>query len=176
MEDNLEFTSSVTSSVLPSELVEQPSELVERTNELAAINLDLPSESRLPSKSLQPLISKIDKLLSLRIKNELRVLELIDGSLVSDDGMTISDKAVALHKSSKDSISELVKVKMTLEGLSTENKSVTHRFDTNGLLEALREARGGRVARGGAGDGLRGRASGAGLGDGHRRGMGAGDD
>lgn len=116
------------------------SELVEKTDELIVLNPNL------PPNTLKPLINKIDKLLFLRLKNELRILELIDTGLIHDDG-TVSDKAVALHKSSKDSISELVKVKLNLEGIATETSSVVHRFDVNGLLEALREARGGRVAR-----------------------------
>lgn len=131
---------------LSSESTIHSSELVESTGELAALSSCLPSSQQVTSKSLQPLINKIDKLLSLRIKNEIRVLEAIDSGFLHDDG-TVSDKAVSLHKSSKDSISELVKVKLNLEGIATEYKSVVHRFDVNGLLEALRAARGGRVAR-----------------------------
>ena len=92
-------------------------------------------------KSFQEkLIAEIDELLKLRINNEKRILALIDEGLIRDDGI-VSDIALNMHKSSKDSITELIKVKMNLEGVATENKSVVHRFDVNGLITALRAAR-----------------------------------
>lgn len=74
-------------------------------------------EENLDGLSLQ---KRIEKILDARIELELRILKLIDGGLVGDDNV-ISDQAVALHKASKDSISELIKVYRLLCDLSTEN-------------------------------------------------------
>lgn len=123
-----------------------PSELVESTNELVALNPRLPTNKQISSKSLQPLINKIDKLLDKYIANELMFADFVKGGAVGNDGL-ISDTAIAVHRARKDSIAELIKVKMNLEGIATEHKSVVHRFDVNGLLEALREARDGKTFR-----------------------------
>lgn len=74
-------------------------------------------EDNLDGLSLQ---KRMEKILDLRIKLEIRMLKLIDDGLLHDDG-TVSDKAVALHKAAKDSISELVKVHRLLCDLSTDN-------------------------------------------------------
>lgn len=73
------------------------------------------------------LIEKINKLLDLRIRNEVRVLNLIDDGLIfinKDGEEKISDMALVMHKASKDSISELVKIRELLNGLPTERVSV----------------------------------------------------
>lgn len=90
-------------------------------------------EDNLDGLSLQ---KRMEKILDLRIKLEVRMLKLIDGGLLHDDG-TISDKAVALHKSAKDSISELIKVYRLLCDLSTENINIT--VEEQAELKRLRQ-------------------------------------
>lgn len=126
----------------------EPSELIEATDKLInKVPSVIPSKMPVLQGGIKPLINKIDELLRLRIKNELRVLKAIDEGFLINGTEDISPAAMAMHKSAKDSISELVKVKMNLEGIATETKSVVHRFDVNGLLEALRSARVGKVGR-----------------------------
>lgn len=76
----------------------------------------------------KPLQERIEHVLDLRIKNEVRILNLIDECLiyVNDEGEdVVADQALALHKSHKDSLSELVKVFRLLSDLSTENVNVS---------------------------------------------------
>ena len=76
----------------------------------------------------KPLQERIEHVLDLRIKNEVRILNLIDECLiyVNDKGENVvADQALALHKSHKDSLSELVKVFRLLSDLSTENVNVS---------------------------------------------------
>ncbi len=77
-------------------------------------------QDSLDGMSLQ---KRLEKILDLRIKNEVRILKLIDSGLVYvlDGVEVVSDKAVALHKSHKDSLTELIKVHRLLCDLSTEN-------------------------------------------------------
>lgn len=117
-----------------------PSELVEKTSKLVTL------KPHLPSTEINSLVKKINNLLNKSIENELMFAGFVKEGALSEDG-TVSNTAIAVHRSRKDSIAELVKVKMMLEGIATENSTVTHRFDTNGLVEALREARRGRAGR-----------------------------
>lgn len=84
----------------------------------------LKAQSDLNGASLQ---KRLERILDLRIHNEVRILKLIDeGLLYEENGEeVVSDKAIALHKSHKDSICELVKIHRLLSGLSTENMHVS---------------------------------------------------
>ncbi|MEK7140320.1 MAG: hypothetical protein AAB815_00890, partial [Patescibacteria group bacterium] len=75
----------------------------------------------------------------LRIKNEVRILRIIDDGLlrVVDGEVVITDKALALHKSHKDSLSELVKAYRLLSDLSTENINV-YTLEERAELDLLR--------------------------------------
>lgn len=129
---------------MKDEDINVPSELVKNTGELSIL------KPHLPSTKINILVKKIDNLLDEYIDNELMFAKLVkDGAVYKNAAgeNCISDTAIAVHRARKDSVSELVKVKMTLEGIATEHKSVVHRFDVNGLLEALRSARVGKVGR-----------------------------
>lgn len=99
-----------------------------------------------PTSDLKPLIKKINKLLDAYINNELMFASFVETGAVGSDGV-VSDVAIQVHKGRKDSISELVKVKMTLEGMAVERKDVVHTFDVGGLLEAIRGVRASRINR-----------------------------
>ena len=90
--------------------------------------------------------TRIEKILDLRIKNEARILKLIDEGLICiiDERVQVSDKALALHKSHKDSLSELVKTYRLLSDLSTENINLY----TVEEKEELSRLRGGIYGRG----------------------------
>ncbi len=83
--------------------------------------------------------TRIEKILDLRIKNEVRILRIIDDGLlrVVDGEVVITDKALALHKSHKDSLSELVKAYRLLSDLSTENINV-YTLEERAELDLLR--------------------------------------
>src|SRR3990167_3765175 len=65
------------------------------------------------------LIQKIEKILDIRLKNELMITSLLNVG-VKYDQMTV-DSAAGINNKSKDSLSELVKIKQLLEGLPTEH-------------------------------------------------------
>ena len=65
------------------------------------------------------LIQKIEKILDIRLKNELMITSLLNVG-VKYDQMTV-DTAAGINNKSKDSLSELVKIKQLLEGLPTEH-------------------------------------------------------
>lgn len=92
---------------------------------------------------------KIDSILDQRLKNEMVISKwLNDGISNADMEVSESDvKLIELHNRSKDSISDLVKIKQLLGGLPTESKAVIHTIDTNAVLDAVRKVREEKVSR-----------------------------
>ena len=84
--------------------------------------------------------TRMEKILDARIKCEMRILRIIDDGLICiiDGQVVVTDKALALHKSHKDSLSELVKTYRLLSDLSTENINV-YTPEEQLELKALRE-------------------------------------
>jgi len=88
---------------------------------------------------------QIDAILKQRLANELAVAAgLAEG--LSSEALNFHD-VVKMHNGSKDSLSDLVKIKQLLGGLPTESKAVVHTIDTRALLEAVRSVRASRVMR-----------------------------
>ena len=88
---------------------------------------------------------KIDTILAQRLKNEITIAEALHEGLTTDQ-VCFAD-AVKMHNGSKDSLSDLIKIKQLLGGLPTESKSVVHTFDKAALLDVVRAVRQERVAR-----------------------------
>ena len=85
------------------------------------------SEKLSNGKDNTAIIKKINTILDIYISNELMFANFVrDGAVYKDDSGedVISDKAIALHKARKDSISDLVKVKLNLQGIATEGAGV----------------------------------------------------
>ncbi len=89
------------------------------------------------------LMAQVDAILQQRLKNEMMISHYLHEGAQS--GLLPVQEAAKLHNSSKDSISDLVKIKQLLGGLPTETKAVVHTIDTNAVMEAVRMARRGRV-------------------------------
>lgn len=68
------------------------------------------------------LVQKIDHILSLRLENELMITNLLKVGVQHDQLGVVT--AAQINNKSKDSISELVKVKQLLEGSATERLDV----------------------------------------------------
>jgi len=88
---------------------------------------------------------QIDAILAQRLANEIAISKALNEGL-SSEALNFHD-AVKMHNGSKDSLSDLVKIKQLLGGLPTENKAVVHTIDTRALLEAVRQVRNDRVFR-----------------------------
>ena len=114
-------------------LVDKKSVLVEKTNKLVE------SSSVVEKKAL---IAQINKLLNLSIENELmfsgfaRDLAVYKTSLGEEK---VSDTAIALHSKRKDSISDLVKVKQSLEGLVVDGGQMVLIIKTAAEQSELKE-------------------------------------
>lgn len=70
--------------------------------------------SHLDSLSLQ---QKVDKILEIRLKNEMMISALLNVGVRYDQ--IAVEEAAAINSKAKDSIAELIKVKQLLEGLPT---------------------------------------------------------
>ena len=78
---------------------------------------------------------RIEKILDLRIKNELMINQLLNVG-VCYDKIDVQD-AAAINNKSKDSISELIKIYRLLQDLSTENINL-YTLEEKEELERLR--------------------------------------
>ena len=92
--------------------------------------------SELDGKSLK---EKIDVILDLRIKNELMLNKLLNVG-TTHDKIDIPS-ASKINNRSKDSLSDLVKVKQLLEGLPTDRISVENE-DNQFRMDRLSDMRG----------------------------------
>ena len=88
---------------------------------------------------------QIDAILAQRLENEIAISRALNEGLSSEE-LNFHD-AVKMHNGSKDSLSDLVKIKQLLGGLPTEAKSVIHTFDKAALLDVVRAVRQERVVR-----------------------------
>lgn len=78
---------------------------------------------------VKTLSQKIDKILEVRLKNELMLSKLLNVGVVHDK-IAVQD-AAAINSRNKDSISELIKIKQLLDGLATERISVSESVEIN---------------------------------------------
>ena len=103
-------------------------------------NLVKESEKLKPGKNNEAVIKKIDSLLDIYISNEMMFAQFVaEGAVYKDtDGEeVVSDKAIALHKARKDSISDLVKVKLNLQGIVTEGVGVNVIVNNQSQMDEL---------------------------------------
>ena len=109
------------------------SKLVEKTNKLV-------ESSSVVEKKI--LIGQISKLLNLSIENELMFSRLVKEGAVYKNSLgeeKVSDTAIALHSKRKDSISDLVKVKQSLEGLVVDGGQMVLIIKTSQEKDELKE-------------------------------------
>src|SRR3990167_11021027 len=93
----------------------------------------------------ETLALQIDAILAQRLSDEIAISKALNEGL-SSEALNFHD-AVKMHNGSKDSLSDLVKIKQLLGGLPTEAKSVIHTFDKAALLDVVRAVRQERVVR-----------------------------
>ena len=116
-----------------SNLVDKKSVLVDKVDKLVG------SSSVVEKKIL---IGQISKLLNLSIENELMFSRLVKEGAVYKDSLgeeKVSDTAIALHSKRKDSISDLVKVKQSLEGLVVDGGQMVLIIKTSQEKDELKE-------------------------------------
>lgn len=116
-----------------SNLVDKKPVLVDKVDKLVG------SSSVVEKKIL---IGQISKLLNLSIENELMFSRLVKEGAVYKDSLgeeKVSDTAIALHSKRKDSISDLVKVKQSLEGLVVDGGQMVLIIKTSQEKDELKE-------------------------------------
>ena len=116
-----------------SNLVDKKSVLVDKVDKLV-------ESSSVVEKKI--LIGQISKLLNLSIENELMFSRLVKEGAVYKDSSgeeKVSDTAIALHSKRKDSISDLVKIKQSLEGLTVDGGQMVLIIKTSQEKDELKE-------------------------------------